>query len=126
MRRREPINHHHPPTDNSEPTFLIDTPGVKGFGLVDLTQAGCDRGPVPGVPSSVEGFECRFGNCKHMKEPGCAVLEAPWKTVRSCGQPVQQLHWTWWRAWMRKVRIDDELDHQEHEGHEEKAFRSGS
>ncbi len=70
--RREP-NNQQLPTDNSEPTFLIDTPGVKGFGLVDLEQDVI-------VDQFPEFFkrkgECRFGNCKHMNEPGCAVLSA--------------------------------------------------
>jgi len=56
-----------------KPTFIIDTPGVKGFGLVDMTQAEIvDQFPeFLALKSS-----CRFGDCKHMKEPGCAVLEA--------------------------------------------------
>ncbi|MGV9013892.1 MAG: ribosome small subunit-dependent GTPase A [Flavobacteriales bacterium] len=59
--------------DNSPPTFIIDTPGVKGFGLVDMTQAEIvDQFPEFLALKSA----CRFGNCKHMKEPGCAVLEA--------------------------------------------------
>lgn len=59
-------------TDNSSPTFIIDTPGVKGFGLVDMTQEEI----VDQFPEffALRG-ECRFGDCKHMQEPGCAVLE---------------------------------------------------
>ena len=58
---------------SSQPTFIIDTPGVKGFGLVDMTQAEIvDQFPEFLALKSA----CRFGNCKHMKEPGCAVLEA--------------------------------------------------
>jgi ribosome biogenesis GTPase len=58
---------------SSLPTFIIDTPGVKGFGLVDMTQEEI----VDQFPEffALKG-ECRFGDCKHMKEPGCAVLEA--------------------------------------------------
>lgn len=58
---------------SSLPTFIIDTPGVKGFGLVDMSQEEI----VDQFPEffALRG-ECRFGNCKHMKEPGCAVLEA--------------------------------------------------
>lgn len=59
---------------NSEaPTFIIDTPGVKGFGLVDMEQQEI-------VDQFPEFFrlrgECRFSDCKHMKEPGCAVIKA--------------------------------------------------
>ena len=58
---------------SAEPTFIIDTPGVKGFGLVDMTQAEI----VDQFPEffALRG-ECRFGDCKHIKEPGCAVLKA--------------------------------------------------
>lgn len=60
-------------TDNHAPSFIIDTPGVKGFGLVDLEQEVI-------VDQFPEFFkrkgECRFGNCTHINEPGCAVLEA--------------------------------------------------
>ncbi|HRQ84067.1 MAG TPA: ribosome small subunit-dependent GTPase A [Flavobacteriales bacterium] len=60
-------------TDNPAPTFIIDTPGVKGFGLVDLEQEVI-------VDQFPEFFkrkgECRFGNCKHLNEPGCAVVAA--------------------------------------------------
>src|SRR5690606_692058 len=60
-------------TDNPSPTFIIDTPGVKGFGLVDMAQEEI----VDQFPEFLALREhCRFGNCKHMQEPGCAVLEA--------------------------------------------------
>lgn len=55
------------------PTFIIDTPGVKGFGLVDMTQEEI-------VDQFPELFKlrgaCRFGNCTHHQEPGCAVIKA--------------------------------------------------
>ncbi len=67
---REPVSRE---SGSSLPTFIIDTPGVKGFGLVDMTQEEI----VDQFPEffALKG-ECRFGDCKHMKEPGCAVLEA--------------------------------------------------
>jgi ribosome biogenesis GTPase len=56
-----------------QPTFIIDTPGVKGFGLVDMT-------PDEIVDQFPEMFAlkgaCRFNDCKHLKEPGCAVIAA--------------------------------------------------
>lgn len=69
---KEPTNHELR-TDDSSPTFIIDTPGVKGFGLVDMTQEDI----VDQFPEffALKG-ECRFGDCKHMNEPGCAVLAA--------------------------------------------------
>ncbi len=60
-------------TTNPAPTFIIDTPGVKGFGLVDMRQEEI----VDQFPEffKLKG-DCRFGDCKHFKEPGCAVLKA--------------------------------------------------
>lgn len=55
------------------PTFLIDTPGIKGFGLVDMS-------PEEIVDQFPEMFklknDCKFNDCKHMNEPGCAVKAA--------------------------------------------------
>jgi ribosome biogenesis GTPase len=55
------------------PTFLIDTPGIKGFGLV-----GMDANQI--VDQFPEMFklknQCKFNDCKHMNEPGCAVKAA--------------------------------------------------
>ncbi|MBR3101471.1 MAG: ribosome small subunit-dependent GTPase A [Muribaculaceae bacterium] len=52
---------------------IIDTPGVKGFGTIDF-----DRAEVAHYfPEIFEvGKDCRFGNCTHTHEPGCAVLDA--------------------------------------------------
>ncbi|MBK8614990.1 MAG: ribosome small subunit-dependent GTPase A [Flavobacteriales bacterium] len=56
-----------------KPTFLIDTPGIKGFGLVDMS-------PEEIVDQFPEMFrlkgQCRFNNCMHQQEPGCAVRTA--------------------------------------------------
>ncbi|MFC1232344.1 ribosome small subunit-dependent GTPase A [Streptomyces sp. Sce081] len=51
---------------------LIDTPGLRGVGLWD---AGSGVGQVF---SEIEEFaeDCRFHDCAHESEPGCAVLEA--------------------------------------------------
>ncbi len=54
-------------------TFLIDTPGIKGFGLVDLREE--DIGDQFPEMFKLKG-ECRFNNCMHQKEPGCAVRSA--------------------------------------------------
>ncbi len=53
--------------------FLIDTPGIKGFGLIDIE--GHELGHY--FPEMMRiGTECRFYNCTHTHEPGCAVREA--------------------------------------------------
>ena len=53
--------------------YLIDTPGVKGFGTIDF-----DKHEVAHFfPEIFEiAQDCRFGNCTHTHEPGCAVLQA--------------------------------------------------
>ena len=53
--------------------FLIDTPGIKGFGTFDME-------PEEITSYFREIFEfskqCRFSNCSHTHEPGCSVLKA--------------------------------------------------
>ncbi|MEN8121923.1 MAG: ribosome small subunit-dependent GTPase A [Bacteroidota bacterium] len=53
--------------------YIIDTPGIKGFGLVDLE----DENLATYFPEmlNLQG-ECRFYNCTHTHEPACAVIEA--------------------------------------------------
>lgn len=54
-------------------TWLIDTPGIKGFGTVDMKkeEVGHYFKEIFAISSG-----CRFNNCTHIHEPGCAVLEA--------------------------------------------------
>ena len=52
---------------------IIDTPGIKGFGSVDMTKEEVSH-YFPEIFKI--GRNCRFGNCTHTNEPGCAVLEA--------------------------------------------------
>ncbi len=53
--------------------YVIDTPGIRGFGVIDF-----DRREIyhffPEIFRISKG--CRFHNCLHMDEPGCAVTEA--------------------------------------------------
>lgn len=53
--------------------FIIDTPGIRGFGLVDLKQEEIAL-YFPEMLKASEG--CRFTPCTHTHEPGCAVKEA--------------------------------------------------
>ena len=55
------------------PSFLIDTPGVKGFGLVDMEED--EIGDQFPEMFRLKG-ECRFNDCLHKDEPGCAVRAA--------------------------------------------------
>ena len=52
---------------------VIDTPGIKGFGLIDIDDAELWH-YFPEMLS--RGGDCRFYNCTHTHEPGCAVIEA--------------------------------------------------
>ena len=52
---------------------VIDTPGIKGFGSIDMKreEVGHYFREIFRV-----GRDCRFGNCTHTGEPGCAVHDA--------------------------------------------------
>ncbi len=52
---------------------IIDTPGVRGFGVVEFEADEVDH-YFPEI--FAESHNCRFGNCSHTHEPGCAVLKA--------------------------------------------------
>lgn len=53
--------------------YLIDTPGIKGFGTFDI-----EPEELTSYFRDIFHFSknCRFNNCTHTHEPGCAVLEA--------------------------------------------------
>ena len=53
--------------------YIIDTPGIKGFGTFDMK-----REEVSHYFKEIFHFshDCRFNNCTHTHEPHCAVLEA--------------------------------------------------
>ncbi len=51
---------------------IIDTPGVREFGLVDITKQELSH-YFPEMRALLP--ECQFNNCMHMEEPGCAVKQ---------------------------------------------------
>ena len=53
--------------------FLIDTPGIKGFGTVNM-EAGEVSHYFPEIFRTSK--HCRYNNCFHLEEPGCAVRKA--------------------------------------------------
>ncbi len=53
--------------------FIIDTPGIRAFGIVDLEKAHYAH-YFPEMRALLG--ECRFNNCQHMNEPHCAVKDA--------------------------------------------------
>jgi ribosome biogenesis GTPase len=62
-----------PITQHLTPGFLIDTPGIKGFGTFDM-----EPEELTSYFKEIFHFsqDCRFSNCTHTHEPGCAVLKA--------------------------------------------------
>lgn len=52
---------------------IIDTPGVKGFGLVDIEKEHLAH-YFPELRNYLN--QCKFHNCVHVNEPGCAVKQA--------------------------------------------------
>ena len=56
-----------------EETFIIDTPGIKGFGTVDFEKEQVGHYFREIFETSKK---CRFDNCTHTHEPNCAVLQA--------------------------------------------------
>ena len=53
--------------------FIIDTPGIREFGVVDLNNAELSH-----YFKEMKPFigKCKFNNCQHIHEPQCAILEA--------------------------------------------------
>lgn len=56
-----------------ESSWIIDTPGIKGFGLLDI-----EKEEVSHYFREIFeiGRQCRYSNCIHTGEPGCAVYQA--------------------------------------------------
>lgn len=53
--------------------YIIDTPGVKAFGVVDLDKKVMSH-YFPEMRALLN--ECKFHNCQHLNEPDCAIKEA--------------------------------------------------
>ena len=64
-----PLTSHHLPLTS----YIIDTPGIKGFGTFDM-----EPEELTSYFKEIFYFskDCRFSNCTHTHEPGCAVLKA--------------------------------------------------
>jgi ribosome biogenesis GTPase / thiamine phosphate phosphatase len=59
--------------DLSSGGYIIDTPGIKEFGLIDF-----EKSEIPRCFPEMDRLlpECQFSNCTHVHEPGCAVKAA--------------------------------------------------
>ena len=53
--------------------FIIDTPGIRELGVIDIEKQELSHF-FPEMRQRMH--DCRFSNCRHINEPGCAVLEA--------------------------------------------------
>ncbi len=62
----------------NENTYVIDSPGIRGFGLIDLSneEIGLYFPEIFRISK-----ECKFYNCTHIHEPDCAVREAVAKNL---------------------------------------------
>ena len=54
-------------------TYIIDTPGIKGFGVVDMHKEEVSH---YFIEIFRESKNCRYPNCTHLHEPDCAVIRA--------------------------------------------------
>jgi ribosome biogenesis GTPase len=53
--------------------YIIDTPGIRELGVIDIEKHELGR-YFPEIRALMA--DCRFKNCRHINEPGCAVLQA--------------------------------------------------
>ncbi len=67
---------------------IIDTPGIKGFGLYDTAKTEIYHF-FPEIFKVAE--KCQFHNCLHINEPKCAVIEAVEK---------QTIHWSRYKSYL--------------------------
>ncbi len=58
--------------------YIIDTPGIRGFGVMDI-----NRNEIGLYFTDIFNLSanCRFYNCTHIHEPGCAVIDACLKGI---------------------------------------------
>ncbi len=75
---------------------IIDTPGIKGFGIVDMEKT--EIGDYFREFFKLKGH-CKFNDCLHIDEPGCAVKEALDKDLVS---------WSRYKSYVQMVSGEDE------------------
>jgi ribosome biogenesis GTPase / thiamine phosphate phosphatase len=75
---------------------IIDTPGIKGFGIVDMEKEEIS-GYFPEFFKLKD--QCKFNNCLHKEEPKCAVKEALEK---------DEISWTRYNSYLKILEGDDE------------------
>jgi len=75
---------------------IIDTPGIKGFGIVDMEKE--EIGDYFPEFFALKG-ECKFNNCLHLDEPECAVKEALEK---------EEVAWSRYRSYVQMITGEEE------------------
>ena len=75
---------------------IIDTPGIKGFGIVDM-----EREEIGNYFPEFFALksECKFNNCLHLEEPKCAVKDA---------LDNDELHWSRYKSYVQIMEGDEE------------------
>ena len=71
--------------DDSHTSALIDSPGFQEFGLRHIDAMRLAR-YMPDL--STHADHCRFYNCTHLHEPGCAVMAAVQGQAQANGEPI--------------------------------------
>jgi ribosome biogenesis GTPase len=75
---------------------IIDTPGIKGFGMVDMEPAEIS-GYFPEFFKLKE--QCKFNNCLHKEEPKCAIKDALDR---------DEIAWSRYNSYLKILEGDDE------------------
>lgn len=75
---------------------IIDTPGIKGFGIVDMEKEEIS-GYFPEFFKLKD--QCKFNNCLHKEEPHCAIKEALGK---------DEIAWSRYNSYLKILEGDDE------------------
>jgi len=78
---------------------IIDTPGIKGFGVVDIDKY--ELGDY--FPEFFKLKEhCKFNDCLHLKEPKCAVKE---------GLEIEEISWSRYKSYLQILEAEEESEH---------------
>ncbi len=85
---------------------IIDTPGIKGFGIVDM-----EREEIGNYFPEFFALksQCKFNNCLHLKEPKCAVKDA---------LDNDELHWSRYKSYQQIMEGDQEHYRKDNYGQE--------
>lgn len=81
---------------------IIDTPGIKGFGIVDMERE--EIGDYFPEFLALKN-DCKFNNCLHLQEPKCAVKEA---------LDNDELHWSRYKSYQQIMEGDQEHYRKDH------------